>query len=90
MKTDKIQAAIRDPKTGKLYMGDSHAEILEELEESDRETQKRIRRVYIETGKLNDAPNVGFVKNGEFLTRAQSLKKWGVFQSNDLRYANER
>lgn len=86
----KIRAAIRDPKTGKIYTGDSHAHILDFWEDKDREIYRRLVRIYASTGQFPNAEHVGFIEanvvpTSPLLTRAQSLKKWGVFNSSDLR-----
>lgn len=81
----KLRAAIRDPKTRKIYAGESHAHILDDLEDSNWAVFKRIQKVYCDSGNCAEAENVGFIEmDGSFLTRKESLKKWGVYQSQDI------
>ena len=86
----KIRAALRDPKTGKIFTGLSHAEIINALEDGDNSVYRRIGKMYVATGSLPEAEHVGFTDGIEFLSRAQSLKKWGVFHSFELKRVNER
>lgn len=81
-----IKAAIRDLKTGKIYTGDSHAHILDDMEDVNPKVHKRLLKTYVETGRMPNAPDVGFTEDGNtILTRAKSLNKWGVYDSTDLR-----
>ena len=93
----KIRAALRDPKTGKIFTGLSHAEIINALEDAeiinaledgDNSVYRRIGKMYVATGSLPEAEHVGFTDGIEFLSRAQSQKKWGVFDSTYLRRVN--
>lgn len=87
----KLQAAIRDPKTGKVYIGESHAHILDDLEDGNQVIFQRIRKIYVETGSFGSAEHVGFWESdGTFLTRNESMKKWGVYQSQDIRRSTAR
>lgn len=88
----KIYAVIRDPKNMRQYHGNSHAQILEYLDEMGdtsrhyRDVFDRIKKVYGAEGSSPSSKHVGFAsEDGVFLTRAESLKKWGVYQSTDLR-----
>ena len=86
----KIMAALRDPKTKKIFTGESHAHVMEALEDDDSDIYRRIRKEYVSTGRSPEAKHCGFTDGVEFLNRAQSLKKWGVFNSMDLRRVNGR
>lgn len=86
----KLRAAIRDPKTGKIYTGESHAHILDFWEDKDTDIHHRLRGIYVSTGCLPNAEHVGFIEanvvpTSALMTRAQCLKKWGVYDSNDVR-----
>jgi len=83
---NKIQAAIRDPATGKIYSGPSHAHIIDDMEDEDNATAARLRKTYTSAASYPEAEHVGFIdEDGVFLNRKQSLKKFGVFDSSDLR-----
>ena len=84
----KIMAALRDHKTGKIFTGESHAHIIDALEDEDIGVYRRIAKEYLATGQFPGAEHVGFTDGIEFLNRAQSQKKWGVFNSTDLRRVN--
>ena len=86
----KIKAALRDPKTKKIFTGESHAHVIDALEDGDKNIFLRIRKQYIHAGRSPDGEHVGFTDGIEFLSRAQSQKKWGVFDSTDLRRNNQR
>ena len=85
---NKIEAALRDPETGKIFTGESHAHIIDALEDGDKNIFLRIRKTYVSTTSHPEAEHVGFTDGKEFLNRAQSNKKWGVFDSTDLRRVN--
>lgn len=85
-----ILAAIRDPKTMKIYSGDSHAHILDDMDDIDKETARRIQKIYVETGRMPTTAYVGFTDGSIFLPRSQALKEWGVYDSTDLRRVNAR
>ena len=84
----KIMAAIVDPETNKVYQGKSHSEIIDEMEDADKSVFVRLRKIYVSEGSLPVSKHVGFVgSDGILLSRAESLKKWGVFYSQDIRRA---
>ena len=84
----KIVAALMDPKTGKIFTGESHAHIIDALEDGDKNICLRVRKQYVSVGRSPNGEYVGFTDGTEFLSRAQSQKKWGVFDSTDLRRVN--
>ena len=87
----KIMAAIKDPKTGQIYTGESHSTIIDEMEDDNPVTFARLRKIYVAEGSLSESKYVGFISNdavtkdSPLLSRAEALKKWGVFYSQDIR-----
>jgi len=88
--TPMIMAALRDPKTGKIFTGESHAHIIDALEDGDNSIFLRVRKAYVYSRSFPESEHVGFTDGTEFLNRAQSQKKWGVFDSTDLRRIDAR
>jgi hypothetical protein len=73
----KIKAAIRIPSTGEVLTGNSHFEIMGNLNDAQLE----------EMGKIGFKADRGFQEaDGTFLTPEQSSKKYGVTKSQDLRF----
>ena len=79
-------AAIKDPKTGKVYVGESHSAILDEMEDENFAIFARLRKIYGEEGNFPYAKHVGFVGNDAILlNRSEAQKKWGVYYSQDIK-----
>ena len=77
----KILAAIRDPKTKKVYSGESHQEIVDKADTISEALRDRLMAEY---GRVTE--NTGFIDaDGLFYTRMQALKKWGIMTSQDLK-----
>ena len=82
----KIRAAIRDPKTGKVYTGESHSTILDEMEDIFPAVFVRLRKIYVAEGSLPASENVGFIGDDTvLLNRSEAQKKWGVYYSHDIK-----
>ena len=81
-----ILAAIKDPKTGKVYVGESHSSIIDEMEDDNPAVFARLRKVYVAEGSLPVSEHVGFVGNDAILlNRSAAQKKWGVYYSQDIK-----
>ncbi len=79
--TEGMSAAIKDPKTGELYTGPAHAEILEEAFKTDADLAARLSEEL-----LNRTENVGFANEDfEFITRQQAERQLGILNSESLR-----
>ena len=80
--SEGIRAAIKDPKTGKVYSGWSHQAAIESVPHGDESGA---------WGRLSDewdrsTQNVGFLdKAGNFLTRDETNAKWGTLTMEDIR-----
>ena len=81
-----ILAAIRDPKTGKIYTRESHAAILDEMEDKNFAVFARLRKIYMDEGNFPFAEHVGFLgDDAVLLNRSAAQKKWGVYYSQDIK-----
>ena len=81
-----ISAAIKDPKTGKVYVGESHSSIIDEMEDDNPAVFARLRKVYVAEGSLPVSEHVGFVgDDAVLLNRSEAQKKWGVYYSQDIK-----
>ena len=81
-----ISAAIKDPKTGKVYIGESHSYIIDEMEDDNPAVFARLRNVYVAEGSLPVSEHVGFVgDDAVLLNRSEAQKKWGVYYSQDIK-----
>ena len=81
-----ILAAIKDPKTGKVYVGESHSSIIDEMEYDHPPLFDRLRKVYVAEGSLPASEHIGFVGNDAILlNRSAAQKKWGVYYSQDIK-----
>lgn len=81
-----ILAAIKDPKTGKVYTGKSHSAIIDEMEDDNPAVFARLRKVYVAEGSLPVSEHVGFVGDDAILlNRSAAQKKWGVYYSQDIK-----
>lgn len=79
--TEGMSAAIKDPQTGELYTGPSHAEILEEAFKTDADLAGRLSEEL-----LNRTENTGFAdENLEFVSRQQAERRFGIVNSESLR-----
>lgn len=73
-------AAIRDPETGTVFVGANHGEALIEAEdmaargEIDSAIPSRLESAYADGG---NGPDVGFVRNGRFLSRDETMADLG-------------
>ena len=81
-----ILAAIKDPKTGKVYTGESHSFILDEMKDENFAVFARLRKKYVDEGNFPFAEHVGFVGDDAiFLNRSAAQKKYGVYYSQDIK-----
>lgn len=81
-----MQAAIRDPKTGELYTGPSHSEILAQAFKTDGAVANRLSDEL-----LSQTENVGFAdENFEFVSRKVAERRFGILNSDSLRTAAEK
>ena len=81
-----VMAAIRDPKTGKVYTGESHSSIIDEMEYDHPALFARLRKVYVAEGSLPVSDHVGFIgDDAVLLSRSAAQKRWGVYYSQDIR-----
>jgi hypothetical protein len=79
-----MQAAVRDPKTGKIYTGRTHQSAIDKAPKDDDAFDNAWGRMFHEWDKETD--NVGFVdKAGNFMTRSDAEKSLGVTTAEDLR-----
>lgn len=80
-----IKAAIRDPKTGKIFTGESHAGIVDNIRDGkDQSLARRMLKLYVLEGRTPASTNVGFLVEGQMYSRGESLKRWGVYYSQDI------
>ena len=77
---DKITPAIKDPVTESVYTGLDHAAIAESCDANLPDDMGD--RIMYEYSHKTD--NTGFVCEGEFYTRLDAMKKWGIWTSQDL------
>ncbi len=77
-----LRAAMKDPKTGKVYSGASHVKIVDNIQDKDIRA-----RIWKEFGEI-DSDKVGFVdKSGKFITRDESERRWDVLTMEDVKDA---
>ncbi|MCR4286656.1 MAG: hypothetical protein NUW09_01450, partial [Deltaproteobacteria bacterium] len=73
-----ISPAIRDPQTGQVFTGPSHAEIVKSI--TDAGISRRVLKEF--TGKTG---NTGFMdSDGKFITRDEAQAKYGFSTSEEL------
>jgi hypothetical protein len=79
-----FKAAVKDPTTGKVHTGDSHAQVMEKVlgdAASSRETKRAVMRAV-----ASNDENTGFVDpSGAFITRAEAQAKYGFSRSEEMR-----
>lgn len=82
-----LKAAIQDPKTGKIYpgqIGDHHKDIAAKIEDPE------LKKVAYNAADKNENPAGGFVdSSGNFLSRDQAQKQYGIHTSQQLDDARE-
>lgn len=79
--TEGLKAAIKDPKTGKVYSGWTHQAAIDSVPKGDSDTWGRLSS---EWDQMTD--NVGFVtKSGKFINRDEAESKWGILTIEDLK-----
>ena len=80
--TEGYKAAIKDPKTGKVYSGWTHQSAMDTVPTKDK--TGTYSRLYNEWDQSTD--NVGFVdKEGSFVSRSETEKNYGVSTVEDLK-----
>lgn len=78
-----LKAAVLDPETGEIYTGDSHIMAAESSPKGD--IRKRVMKAWDE-----GSDEVGFVtSNGEFVTRQQASRMFGVETMEDVAMKNK-
>jgi hypothetical protein len=76
-----LRAAMRDPKTGKIYVGSSHQAAIERVPNTEGEVWGRLSNEWFEA-----TDNSGFVdRAGEFISRSEAERRWGVLTIEDVR-----
>lgn len=78
-----FKAAIKDPETGKMFTGPSHADAADGCfqTETDPEVKRRVRKALMAASS-----STGFVDgSGTFFTREETKTKWGFKSSDELR-----
>lgn len=65
-----FQAAVRDPETGRTYTGLDHMEAIDSA--PDAATRARLEQIY--NAPTEDPNAVGFVVNGQFMSREDGLQ----------------
>jgi hypothetical protein len=79
---NKVFPAYRDPVTGRIFTGNSHAGIGDAIigdASLDRETKRRVIRAI----EAKD-DTTGFLDEGEFISREEAQKRYGFTQSHEL------
>ena len=77
-----LRAAMRDPQTGKIYIGSSHQAAINRVPPDDASGA---------WGRLSDAwyhatEDTGFVNRaGDFISRSEAERRWGVLTIEDVR-----
>jgi len=77
-----IRAAMRDPKTGKIYSGWSHQAAINQIPPTDETgAWGRLSNEWHE-----ETDNTGFLdKEGNFITRDEAGKRWNAYTMEDIR-----
>ena len=78
-----LRAAMRDPKTGKVYVGSSHKAAIDTVPQSD-DTGIWGR---LSDEWYNSTENSGFVdtRTGQFISRDEAARRWDVLTIEDVR-----
>jgi len=76
--TEGMIAAIKDPKTGKIYTGFSHQSIIDNVKDNEVASRLWKEQLYDD--------NSGFIdKNGKFLNRNEAEKQYQILTMEDLK-----